>query len=218
MPRTFPIRLEVEEIALGAVLRKLNDMPGIAKLHLDLERGGEGAGREKLEQHATEKAKDKGGRQAIVIKLLMEGPKNISEISRVLGGKASRAYGIMTQLRKGGLSEAAPGSAMHQLTKKALAQLGVGATKALPAPAITHGPKGRATPGSANIMLRTVLADGALSPADVRTRAAGMGVSPKGISGMLARAKRDGLIKKNGSGYELTAKGQKIEIGASANG
>jgi Mn-dependent DtxR family transcriptional regulator len=45
-----------------------------------------------------------------------------------------------------------------------------------------------------------------------------MGVSPKGISGMLARAKRDGLIKKNGSGYELTAKGQKIEIGASANG
>ncbi len=27
--KTFPIRLEVEEIALGAVLRKLNEMPGI---------------------------------------------------------------------------------------------------------------------------------------------------------------------------------------------
>jgi Mn-dependent DtxR family transcriptional regulator len=61
-------------------------------------------------------------------------------------------------------------------------------------------------------MLRTVLADGALSPADVRTRATGMGISPKGISGMLARAKRDGLIKKNGAGYELTAKGHKIEV------
>jgi Mn-dependent DtxR family transcriptional regulator len=39
-----------------------------------------------------------------------------------------------------------------------------------------------------------------------------MGISPKGISGMLARAKRDGLIKKNGAGYELTAKGHKIEV------
>jgi hypothetical protein len=45
MPKTFPIMIEVEEIALGPVLRKLNEMPGIAKLHLDLGRGGRGAGR-----------------------------------------------------------------------------------------------------------------------------------------------------------------------------
>ena len=41
MPKTFPIIIDVEEIALGTVLRKLNDMAGIAKLHLDLGRGGE---------------------------------------------------------------------------------------------------------------------------------------------------------------------------------
>ena len=39
MPKTFPIMIEVEEIALGPVLRRLNDMPGIAKLHLDLGHG-----------------------------------------------------------------------------------------------------------------------------------------------------------------------------------
>ena len=43
-------------------------------------------------------------------------------------------------------------------------------------------------------------------------------MSPKSVSGVLDRAKRDGLIKKNGTGYELTAKGQKIEMGAQTNG
>ena len=59
---------------------------------------------------------------------------------------------------------------------------------------------------------------GPLTPADLRTKLGESGVSPKSLSGVLLRAKRDGLIKKNGSGYELTAKGQKIETGASANG
>ena len=50
MPKTFPIKLEVEEIALGTVLRKLHDMPGIVDLHLDLGHGGQGAGRKQLEE------------------------------------------------------------------------------------------------------------------------------------------------------------------------
>jgi Mn-dependent DtxR family transcriptional regulator len=195
------------------VLRKLNDMPGIAKLHLDLERGGEGAGREKLESAVA----PRGNNAQEIIKMLMGGPKHLNEMMAKLGGKKGSFYTATSKLAKDGLLERGTSKGVWQLTAKAKGQLGR-VTPALPAPAITHGPKGRATPGSANIMLRTVLADGALSPADVRTRAAGMGVSPKGISGMLARAKRDGLIKKNGSGYELTAKGQKIEIGASANG
>jgi len=221
MPKTFPIRLEVEEIALGAVLRKLNDMPGIAKLHLDLDRGGEGAGRKQLEAHAAETHKDRGSRQAMVIKLLMEGPKHISEISKLLGGKPSRAYGIVTQLRRAGLTEAAPGSAMHQLTKKALAplQLSPGAVAKLPAPAkVKHGPKGRAIAGSGNIVLKAILAQGPQSPTDVRKQAASHGISPKSISGVLVRAKAAGLIRKNGAGYELTAKGQKIETTGVADG
>ena len=89
MPKTFPIRLAVEEIALGPVLRKLNDMPGIVKLDLDLGHGGQGAGRSQLEDAA--KTRNGETTEQRTIKLLMEGPKHISEISSALGGAKSRA-------------------------------------------------------------------------------------------------------------------------------
>jgi hypothetical protein len=37
MPKLFPINIEVEELAVGKVMRLLNSTPGVAKLHLDLE-------------------------------------------------------------------------------------------------------------------------------------------------------------------------------------
>jgi hypothetical protein len=91
MPKTFPIMIEVEEIALGPVLRRLNDMPGIAKLHLDLHHGGQGAGRKQLENHAAAKRAANGDRQQTAITLLMSGPKHIREISAAVGGTKSRA-------------------------------------------------------------------------------------------------------------------------------
>ena len=216
MPKTFPIRLDVEEIALGTVLRKLNEMPGIANLHLDLGHGGQGPGRKQLEQHsAAPKSNGKHGGHEIAAKLLMDGPKHIREIAKAVGGVKSRAYTVMTKLRKDGLTEAAEGAGMHQLTKKARTQLGL--VKALPAPAtptkVTHGPGGRARPGSGNIVLKAILTEGPKTSSEVRASAAEMGVSPKSITGVLDRAKKAGLIKRlaNGSGYELTAKGQKIE-------
>jgi len=218
MPKTFPIRLEVEEIALGPVLRKLNEMPGIVKLDLDLGQGGQGAGRKQLEKHAAETLKN-GSREPAVLKLLMSGPKHIRDISALLGGKKTRAYGLMNQLQKKHLTKSI-GKGMHELTAKALAQLGLTAQDvpqqaiALPAPALKHGPGGRASPGSGNVVLKSILSDGPKTPADVRAKAAEKGISPKSISGVLDRARKSGLIKKNGQGYELTAKGQKIELRA----
>lgn len=227
MPKTFPIMIEVEEIALGPVLRKLNEMPGIAKLHLDLGRGGEGAGRKPLEQHAASHAQN-GSREPIAIKLLMQGPKHISEISAALGGAKSRAYGLTNTMSKKGLVERGQGSGMWQLTKKAATQLHkamptatpvAAAVPALPAPKIKHGPSGRASPGSGPIILRAVLDGGPTHPSDLRKQLADRGMSTKSISGVLDRGRRQGLIKKNGSDlYELTAKGMKIELGGAANG
>jgi hypothetical protein len=210
MPKLFPIRLEVEEIALGPVLRKLNGMPGIANLHLDLGQGGQGSGRKQLEHHAAEKRVRGNDAQQAAIAFLMAGPKHIGEISAAIGGKKPRAYSVMNQLRKQGLAEAAAGSGMHQLTKKVMAH------RALPAPAtVTHRPGGRALPGSGNLVLRAALDAGPVSPHSLRSHLASKGMSPKSVSGVLDRAKRNGLIKKNGAGYALTAKGQKIELGAS---
>ncbi len=218
MPKTFPIKIEVEEIALGTVLRRLNEMPGIAKLHLDLGHGGHGPGKKELEHHAEAKRNGNGDGQQAAIKLLMSGPKHIREISQAVGGAKTRAYGVMTQLRKQGLAEAAPGKAMHQLTKKAKAQLG-GAIPALPAPQVKHGPAGRAAPGSGPIILRAALDAGPVSSSSLRAHLAGRGMSSKSITGVLDRGKKHGLIKKNGSDlYELTAKGMKIELGAQTDG
>ena len=125
----------------------------------------------------------------------------------------------MHQLKKKGFSESGSEKGTHQLTAKAKAQLG--GALALPAPAgaqVAHGPAGRAKPGSGNIVLRAALDAGPLTPIDLRKRMAAQGMSPKSVSGVLARAKDGGLIRKNGTGYELTAKGQKIELQAVSHG
>jgi hypothetical protein len=214
MAKTFPISLEVEEIALGSVLRRLNEMPGIAKLNLNLGKGGEGAGKEKLAKVAARQGESA---EQGVLRLLMNGPMHISEIATQLGGTKARAYGATHQLRKKGLVEAGEHKGFHRLSKK-VAQLSSQAKLALPAPPIKRGAGGRAAPGSGSIVLRTFLNDGPKSPSEVRSALAAQGLSAKSASGILERAKKSGLIKKNGSGYELTAKGQKIELGAEHHG
>ena len=222
MPKPFPLMIEVEEIALGPVLRKLNEMSGITKIHLPLGRGGEGAGKHQLEQHAAKKH-SKGDYESMVVRLLMQGPKHIREIGAAVGGKITRAYGVMNSLKKQGISEPA-GGGMHKLTDGTLSRLkktGNGAAKplALPAPAaVAHGPSGRASKGASTIVLRAALDEGPQTTSELRARLVMSGVSGKSTSGAIFRAKRDGIIKKNGSGYELTAKGQKIDLGAPANG
>ena len=230
MPKTtFPIMIEVEEIALGSVLRKLNCIPGIATLNLDLGRGGEGAGRKPLEEHAAAVGVQNGSREPIAIKLLMQGPKHISEISAALGGAKSRAYGLTNTMKRKGIVERGDGAGMWQLTKKTMAQLGKAmatvtpvqaAVPALPAPGgIKRSPSGRAAQGSGPIILRTVLGAGPTHPSDLRKQLAERGMSTKSISGVLDRGKKHGIIKQNGSQlYELTAKGMKIELGVAANG
>ncbi|MBT1509354.1 hypothetical protein KIP88_02470 [Bradyrhizobium sp. SRL28] len=232
MPKTFGIHLEIEEIALGTVLRKLNEMPGIAKIDLNLGHGGTGAGKEKLVQQASqmrEKMRGENAEQAVV-KLLVEkqGQMHIKEIASALGWEKQKAYGATHQLRKKGITEAGEGSGTHRLTRKAAQHIHGGKavaakapadTPALPAPQVAHGPKGRAVPGSGNIILRNILGEGAKTPAEVRSLAAAQGMSPKSVSGVLDRARKGGLIKRNGNnGYELTAKGQKIETGVAAHG
>lgn len=211
MPKTWEIKLDVEELALGAVLRKLNEMPGIAALHLDLGRGGEGAGRKQLDQASV--ATPRGNNSQEIVKLLMSGPKHLDEMVSAIGGKKSSFYTATSKLSKEGLVERGANKGQWQLTAKARGQLG-GAVPALAAPKeskVKEAPSGRAVPGSGNIALKAILLEGPKSPSEVRAAAGAAGISPKSITGVLDRAKKAGLIRKNGSGYELTAKGQKIE-------
>lgn len=219
MPKTFDIRLEIEEIALGAVLRKLNEMPGIVRLHLDLERGGEGAGRKQLEDAAKTMH---SGRETLSVRLvqsLVDGPKNVQQLHEAIGGIRQSIYGALNYLRKQGLTEPGEGYGVHRLTQKAQAQMGL--VKSLPSPAdpaaaeIKPTPTGRNSRGSGNAILKEILSGGPKTRSDIRALANEKGFSERSIGGVLDRAKRDGLVKKlNGfnGGYELTAKGQKIEM------
>jgi Mn-dependent DtxR family transcriptional regulator len=212
MPKTFPIRLEVEEIALGSVLRRLNEMAGIAKIDLDLGHGG---------KKPVPSGNERGNGLSQVVALLMSGEKTIDQIAEAIGGPRSRVYAVLHKLKgKKLIKQVSKG--VYKLTDKAMAGLAPQAmvtpaastTPALPAP-VKRGPKGRASRGSGNIVLRATLNDGPLPSSDLRSRLAGKGISSKSIGGVLERAKRDGLLKKNGADlYELTAKGQKIELPA----
>jgi hypothetical protein len=190
----FPIKLEVEEIALGSVLRKLHDMPGIAKLDLDLGHGGQGAGKQKLQEAAKEQ---NGSVEQRAIAFLMSGPKHIREIAEHIGGR-TRAYGVMNALRKKGITEPAGGPGRHQLKRNALE--------------IKRGPGGRASPGAGIAAMHAILKSVSepLRPAQMQEHMAAVGVSPKSLSGMINRAKVAGIIRKAGDGYELTAKGHKL--------
>jgi hypothetical protein len=204
MAKLFPIMIEVEEIALGTVLRKLNEMPGIAKLHLDLGKGGEGNGKKPLEHAAAARGEKNSQKLA---GLLAGGPMHIKEITAALGGPRSRGYQAAYELKRQGIAEKGGGPGMYRLK--------AGAT--VPA-AISRTPSGRLPPGSGNIVLRAVLAEGPKAWSEIRSSAATYGMSPTSINGLIERAKRSGLIRKNGKGYELTAKGQKIETAEVSHG
>ncbi|KYK50039.1 hypothetical protein A1D31_22265 [Bradyrhizobium liaoningense] len=215
MPKPFPVLVQIEEIALGTVLRKLHEMPGVISVDLQLGLGGQGAGKQLLEHAAQTK---RGNNEQTIVKLLLQGPKHINDITAAIGGKKSSFYTVTSKMKKQGLIERSEGKGTWQLTHKARTQLGD--VKALPAPEIARGPAGRAVPGSGNSLLRSLLAEGAKPPRELRKQLGSKGMSPKSISGVLDRARKAGLIKKltNGTGYELTAKGQKIEMGAQAHG
>jgi len=194
VPKTFPIRLEVEEFALGAVLRRLHEMQGIAKLDLDLGTGGS--------KPAT---KGNGhGAQEQVVAALMDGPKHRDELSQIVGGSRTRIYGAL-HLLKGKRRIKALGRGTYGLTAKPLA---------LPAPVMAkRGPKGRVIKNESQRALALSLTGGPLRPFQIAEFLANHGVSGKSLSGVLARGKRDGLIRKQGFAYVLTAKGREIAHG-----
>jgi hypothetical protein len=131
MPKTFPIMIEVEEIALGPVLRKLNEMAGVAKLHLDLGKGGE-TGQPQIAAQAVQfRERDLGKRRkAIALASLTDGPKHVSALRTATGCSKTSIYGLLHHMRTEGLTQAGKGAGMHELTAK-----GVVAAKAAKAAA-----------------------------------------------------------------------------------
>jgi DNA-binding MarR family transcriptional regulator len=204
MAKPFKILLYVEEVALGTVLRKVHEMPGVAKVDFDLGTGGQGEGREQL-QHAA--ALQNGGLETAILKLLRDGPMHVGMICGRLGLPRHSVGNALARLRKKGLTKSA-GHGQHQLK--------LTATKAKPAKPHKVKAKAkkakRAARGTGPALLQKLLAKGPKTAAELREGIAGS-MSPKALEGVLRRAKRDGLAKANGDGrYHLTAKGTNAEL------
>ena len=56
MPKLMELRIEVEEIAFGHVMRALHHMPGVAKVHFDMNALGKKPGRPHLNGHVRSHA------------------------------------------------------------------------------------------------------------------------------------------------------------------
>jgi DNA-binding PadR family transcriptional regulator len=194
MPKPFPIRIEVEEFALGAVLRRLHEMQGVAKVDL-------------LLGHAERKALpgDGHGAQDIVLAALMNGPKHRKELAELVGGSMSRLYGAINQLKRKRMIKVV-GAATYGLAKATYN----GKPLALPAPK-KKGPKGkRAVKGASTAAMIAILAQqGPKRPIEIQGQLSEHGVSGKSLSGVLHRAKRDGIVKNANGVYSLTARAMK---------
>jgi hypothetical protein len=230
MAALFPIMIEVEEIAVGSVLRKLHGMEGVAKVRLNLDGekprlGGQGGARDGAGRPAREPGKG-SVEQRIVALLLKEGaPLHVTAIAEALSLKTTQVHGALHQLKKKGVTHNGIGPGLHRLTEKAQRELQSALGEATPAeplklpkpngkanghaaPGIKHGPSGRASPGSGPTLLLTALANGPASRADLRKQLGDSGMSAKSIEGVIFRAKRDKIVKVNAAKLiELTAKG-----------
>lgn len=104
MPKPFLLGIEVEEIALGTIMRKLNAMPGVVKLHMDFRPGKpaakpNGAGRHKNQFEDTG--------EAAILKMLK-------------GGKTLRHQELRQKFAEAGRSPKSVNSLVHNMKTEGL--------------------------------------------------------------------------------------------------
>jgi Mn-dependent DtxR family transcriptional regulator len=218
---TLPILIEVEAEAVGPMLILLKRTAGVVKFHVVLDD-------EEKAPLLPPGGRHTGSKEA-TLALFVErggGPLRISDVSRAIGGSRSRAHGALHYLKRDGTVRRI-GNGLYQFSPRAMKMLVP--VLALPAPSKTmhartngqmkvkRGPSGmRASPGGGPRILRELLTHGGMSPGEIKAGLAEHGISINSASGVLDRGKRDGLVKKVGDKYELTAKGRREEPAAQA--
>lgn len=128
MPKPFFIGVEIEEVALGAVMRKLSAMPGIVALHMDFDKprqqskpNGRGPGHAPKAGVGTGRARFEESGPELVHKLL-SGKKGLthSELKKAFvahGRSANSVNSVVWMMRESGdISRSKDG--LYSLKKK----------------------------------------------------------------------------------------------------
>lgn len=215
MAKPYEIRLRVEEIALGSVLRKLHEMPGVVDVDLNLGEGGTGAGAKKLaEAAASLRADTNPGRIAEL--LLRVGPMHRHDIKQALGNIADGTlYTALGKMVKSGQLEK-----IRQGVYKATEGLQVlaGAPKALPAPRQSGNPTNapaptgtRAKRGVGIAALLQMVVGQPIARSEVTAQMKATGMTSRAVAGVIHRAEKAKLAKRdkaNGT-VVITERGRK---------
>lgn len=211
MATLFPIILEVEETAVGAVLRLLKDYPGVAKLHLDLDNVGKkpvrrnGGGR----LPRTPKSPDAPRVNDVIIGELLSGQKNLAHLKEKVvatGGSVRSVDAALHVLRTKGIAESA-GIGIHRLTERAMQELG---SKAKPETSL-HLPAPTTVAAQRGVSLgfvRECIGNG-MDRAAMRATGEPLGINARMIDGAITRLKARKEIAKDGDTpglYRLTTK------------
>jgi hypothetical protein len=212
----FPILLEIEEPLLGKVLLSLKSMPGVAKMHLDLD----GAGKKKpsrvgLPSDPRPKKLPRGGRpisRDVILAELMSGPKTSDDLRAVLvkhGFMESSMHPMVGDLKTKGIVESTA-AGVYRLTQAALEKIGKSAPTQLPAPQ-TNGvtPGKRMSTGSGPVVIAKIIteAGGIATRRHLIEAGAKLGLTERIVSGNLSRMKnRKLLLLPEPAHYKLTAK------------
>lgn len=104
MPKPFSVVIEVEEIAFGAVVRKLNSIPGIARIHLNLGDTPKASAPRKANGQGHALGKNKEGIRALVMATMRKcggklTSKQIGNLAVAHGGTRSGAASVMTKAK-----------------------------------------------------------------------------------------------------------------------
>lgn len=194
------LKVKLEDTALGPVMIQLRRTPGVVGWEIELDN---------MPPPAPPRVPGKTV-PSLALELFVAGePVTLDQIARHVGGHRNRAHGATNALQKQKLIHATKPRGTWELTAKGRAMLGQ-APKLLPPPAKAKL-NGHAKPSRGNGAgaLVEMLKTQPLRPIDIKAKLSGYGVSPKGLSGLMFRAKRDGMIAKNADGtYRLTAKAE----------
>jgi len=198
MATLFPLMLEVEPTALGTVLLKLKDLPGV-KIHLDLDGAGppkriasrtaEGNGH----HPRTKKNPEAPSGKTIIITALLTGQKNLTYLKakfaehNLSSGNVSSTIHTLT---KTGITEHI-GSGLYRLSEKALKEFQQEAPSEalqLPAPENPKANRGDSVP-----FVLKCIGEGK-TRMDMRKAGESLGINERMIDGALTRLKAKKLI------------------------
>jgi hypothetical protein len=113
MAKLFAIQIEVEEIAVGKVMRQLSKMPGVAKLNLDIEHKPNGVVRGPYKKHEGAPKKTRAdfaekGEDVLAQALFKKSPQThtaLGEMFKAIGRSHKSINSLLHNMRGDGLIE-----------------------------------------------------------------------------------------------------------------